>query len=144
MNKADKINAMLKSQAKIYLGGNLVAHATKIKAKGSLKTSSQKCLGNKTDHLRITGYTITVEMGMYKVDDFGLNILKRVKNGATPSCDIEVIETDTSSDYYKKYGAKSVVLKDCVPTGDISLADFEASSTDFVEETIAFQASDFA
>lgn len=133
------VNPMLKTEGKVFIDGEEIIQAKKINVKVSLNNSTSKPLGVKTEKTRTTGYKITVEVGMYKTNKFGSMIVKKyLDKGLTPEFTIQALNNDKGSDFFKKYGNDVVTITGCVPTGDITMMDLDASSTDYVEETITF------
>ena len=63
---------------------------------------------------------------------------KYVDKGLTPSFTIQALNNDKGSDFFSQFGNDVVTVTGCVPTGDLTLLDLDASSTDYVEETITF------
>ena len=51
------------------------------------------------------------------------------------------MNNDKGSDFFRKYGNDTITVTGCVPTGDLNLIDLDASTTDYVEETITFKGS---
>lgn len=136
----DNVNPQLKSEGKLFIDGEEFAQAKKVTIKVTLSNAKSKVLGDKTSKTRTVGYDIKVEIGMYKTNRFGLKILKDyVDKGLTPSFTIQALNNDKGSDFFKQFGNDTVTVTDCVPTGDLTLLDLDASSTDYVEDTISFE-----
>ncbi len=138
------INPMLKTEGELFINGEKFAQAKKVLIKVSLNNSTSKPLGVKTEKTRTTGYKISVEVGMYKTNKFGVSIVKNyLDKGLTPEFTIQALNNDKGSDFFKQFGNDVVTITGCVPTGDLTLLDLDSSSTDYVEETINFSGYQF-
>ena len=128
------MSPQLKTEGKVFIDGEEFLNAKKVLIKATLNNSQSKTLKTRT-----VGYDISVEVGTYKANKFGVNILKKyVDKGLTPSFTIQALNNDKGSDFFSQFGNDVVTVTGCVPTGDLTLLDLDASSTDYVEETITF------
>ena len=133
------MSPQLKTEGKVFIDGEEFLNAKEVLIKATLNNSQSKTLGVKTQKTRTVGYDISVEVGTYKANKFGVNILKKyVDKGLTPSFTIQALNNDKGSDFFSQFGNDVVTVTGCVPTGDLTLLDLDASSTDYVEETITF------
>lgn len=135
----NKVNPILKSEGKLFIDGEEFAQAKKVLIKATITNAKSKPLGCKSQKSRTTGYDISVEIGMYKTNKFGNDIIKKyIDKGLTPELTVQALNNDKGSDFFKQFGNDVVTVTGCVPTGDITLLDLDASSTDYVEDTITF------
>lgn len=138
------ISPMLKTEGKLFIDGEEFAQAKKVLIKVTLNNSKSKPLGVKTEKTRTVGYTISVEVGLFKTNKFAVSIVKNyLDKGLTPEFTIQALNNDKGSDFFKKYGNDVVTVTGCVPTGDLTMIDLDSSSTDYVEETINFSGYQF-
>lgn len=140
---ANKVtNPMLKSEGKLYIDGEQVLDARKVLIKVSINNTESKRLGDRTTSSRTVGYDISVEISQYKSNKFAINIVKKYLDaGLTPKFKVQAMNNDKGSDFFSKYGNDTITVTGCVPTGDLNLIDLDASTTDYVEETITFKGS---
>nr|DAE95924.1 MAG TPA: tail tube protein [Caudoviricetes sp.] len=140
---ANKVtNPMLKSEGKLYINGEQVLDARKVLIKVSINNTESKRLGDRTTSSRTVGYDISVEISQYKSNKFAIDIIKKyLDNGLTPKFKVQAMNNDKGSDFFRKYGNDTITVTGCVPTGDLNLVDLDASTTDYVEETITFKGS---
>lgn len=140
---ANKVtNPMLKSEGKLYIDGEQVIDARKVLIKVSINNTESKRLGDRTTSSRTVGYDISVEISQYKSNKFAVDIIKKYLDvGLTPKFKIQAMNNDKGSDFFSKYGNDTITVTGCVPTGDLNLIDLDASTTDYVEETITFKGS---
>lgn len=140
---ANKVtNPMLKSEGKLYINGEQVLDARKVLIKVSINNTESKRLGDRTTSSRTVGYDISVEISQYKSNKFAIDIIKKyLDTGLTPKFKVQAMNNDKGSDFFRKYGNDTITVTGCVPTGDLSLIDLDASTTDYVEETITFKGS---
>lgn len=140
---ANKVtNPMLKSEGKLYINGEQVLDARKVLIKVSINNTESKRLGDRTTSSRAVGYDISVEISQYKSNKFAIDIIKKyLDTGLTPKFKVQAMNNDKGSDFFRKYGNDTITVTGCVPTGDLNLIDLDASTTDYVEETITFKGS---
>ena len=140
---ANKVtNPMLKSEGKLYIDGEQFLNARKVLIKVSINNTESKRLGDRTTSSRTTGYDISVEISQYKSNKFAIDIIKKyLDTGLTPKFKVQAMNNDKGSDFFRKYGNDTITVTGCVPTGDLNLIDLDASTTDYVEETITFKGS---
>lgn len=140
---ANKVtNPMLKSEGKLYINGEQVIDARKVLIKVSINNTESKRLGDRTTSSRTVGYDISVEISQYKSNKFAVDIIKKYLDvGLTPKFKVQAMNNDKGSDFFSKYGNDTITVTGCVPTGDLNLMDLDASTTDYVEETITFKGS---
>lgn len=140
---ANKVtNPMLKSEGKLYIDGEQVIDARKVLIKVSINNTESKRLGDRTTSSRTVGYDISVEISQYKSNKFAIDIIKKyLDTGLTPKFKVQAMNNDKGSDFFRKYGNDTITVTGCVPTGDLNLIDLDASTTDYVEETITFKGS---
>lgn len=140
---ANKVtNPMLKSEGKLYINGEQVLDARKVLIKVSINNTESKRLGDRTTSSRTVGYDISVEISQYKSNKFAIDIIKKyLDTGLTPKFKVQAMNNDKGSDFFRKYGNDTITVTGCVPTGDLNLLDLDASTTDYVEETITFKGS---
>lgn len=140
---ANKVtNPMLKSEGKLYINGEQVLDARKVLIKVSINNTESKRLGDRTTSSRTVGYDISVEISQYKSNKFAIDIIKKyLDTGLTPKFKVQAMNNDKGSDFFRKYGNDTITVTGCVPTGDLNLVDLDASTTDYVEETITFKGS---
>lgn len=140
---ANKVtNPMLKSEGKLYIDGEQFLNARKVLIKVSINNTESKRLGDRTTSSRTTGYDISVEISQYKSNKFAVDIVKKYLDvGLTPKFKVQAMNNDKGSDFFSKYGNDTITVTGCVPTGDLNLMDLDASTTDYVEETITFKGS---
>lgn len=140
---ANKVtNPMLKSEGKLYINGEQVLDARKVLIKVSINNTESKRLGDRTTSSRTVGYDVSVEISQYKSNKFAIDIIKKyLDTGLTPKFKIQAMNNDKGSDFFRKYGNDTITVTGCVPTGDLNLIDLDASTTDYVEETITFKGS---
>ncbi len=140
---ANKVtNPMLKSEGKLYINGEQVFDARKVLIKVSINNTESKRLGDRTTSSRTVGYDISVEISQYKSNKFAIDIIKKyLDTGLTPKFKVQAMNNDKGSDFFRKYGNDTITVTGCVPTGDLNLIDLDASTTDYVEETITFKGS---
>lgn len=140
---ANKVtNPMLKSEGKLYIDGEQVLDARKVLIKVSINNTESKRLGDRTTSSRTVGYDISVEISQYKSNKFAIDIIKKyLDTGLTPKFKVQAMNNDKGSDFFRKYGNDTITVTGCVPTGDLNLIDLDASTTDYVEETITFKGS---
>lgn len=140
---ANKVtNPMLKSEGKLYIDGEQFLNARKVLIKVSINNTESKRLGDRTTSSRTTGYDISVEISQYKSNKFAVDIVKKYLDvGLTPKFKVQAMNNDKGSDFFSKYGNDTITVTGCVPTGDLNLIDLDASTTDYVEETITFKGS---
>ncbi len=140
---ANKVtNPMLKSEGKLYINGEQVLDARKVLIKVSINNTESKRLGDRTTSSRTVGYDISVEISQYKSNKFAIDIIKKyLDTGLTPKFKVQAMNNDKGSDFFRKYGNDTITVTGCVPTGDLNLIDLDASTTDYVEETITFKGS---
>lgn len=140
---ANKVtNPMLKSEGKLYIDGEQFLNARKVLIKVSINNTESKRLGDRTTSSRTTGYDISVEISQYKSNKFAVDIVKKYLDvGLTPKFKVQAMNNDKGSDFFSKYGNDTITVTGCVPTGDLNLVDLDASTTDYVEETITFKGS---
>lgn len=140
---ANKVtNPMLKSEGKLYIDGEQVIDARKVLIKVSINNTESKRLGDRTTSSRTVGYDISVEISQYKSNKFAVDIIKKYLDvGLTPKFKVQAMNNDKGSDFFSKYGNDTITVTGCVPTGDLNLIDLDASTTDYVEETITFKGS---
>lgn len=135
-------NPMLKSEGKLYINGEQVLDARKVLIKVSINNTESKRLGDRTTSSRTVGYDISVEISQYKSNKFAIDIIKKyLDTGLTPKFKVQAMNNDKGSDFFRKYGNDTITVTGCVPTGDLNLIDLDASTTDYVEETITFKGS---
>ena len=140
---ANKVtNPMLKSEGKLYINGEQVLDARKVLIKVSINNTESKRLGDRTTSSRTVGYDISVEISQYKSNKFAIDIIKKyLDTGLTPKFQVQALNNDKGSDFFRKYGNDTITVTGCVPTGDLNLIDLDASTTDYVEETITSKGS---
>lgn len=140
---ANKVtNPMLKSEGKLYINGEQVLDARKVLIKVSINNTESKRLGDRTTSSRTVGYDVSVEISQYKSNKFAIDIIKKyLDTGLTPKFKVQAMNNDKGSDFFRKYGNDTITVTGCVPTGDLNLIDLDASTTDYVEETITFKGS---
>ena len=135
-------NPMLKSEGKLYIDGEQFLNARKVLIKVSINNTESKRLGDRTTSSRTVGYDISVEISQYKSNKFAVDIVKKYLDvGLTPKFKVQAMNNDKGSDFFSKYGNDTITVTGCVPTGDLNLIDLDASTTDYVEETITFKGS---
>ena len=134
-----KVNPQLKSEGKLFLDGEHCLSAKGINIKATLNNSTSKCLGDKSPSHRNVSYDLASTVTRYKVEPFGKKvILNYIEKGITPEFTIQAMNNDAGSDFFKQFGDDTVTVTGAVLSGDLSLIDLDASSTDYVEETLNF------
>ena len=73
-----------------------------------------------------------------------VKIQEYLETGVTPEFTMTGIMNDKGSDYYQKYGYKTITVLGCVLTGDITLMSLDASSNGVREDTVSFSAKTIA
>lgn len=131
------------SEGKVFIKGIEAYNHVKFEVKVTPTVWEGAKLGERTSSTRYTRCKITGSI-THRVATPWLEdaISKYLKTGVTPEFTMTGIMDDKGSDYYRKYGSKTVTVVGCVLTGDITLMSLDASSDGVREDTITFNAKD--
>ena len=112
---------ILGTHATIKLNGELVAEATGLEAKVTIKKEEVKMLGDIHTRYKIVGLEGKGTLKLNKVYSRFIDLLSDdMKDGKDTVCTIESLLADPKSD-----GTEGILLKDCI-FDELTLADFEA------------------
>lgn len=137
---------MLKCSGKVLLNGEEFIAAKSMKVEVAINSSSYKSVGDRNSRDRIINGDPTTTITNYKVNKFALNLYKDyISKGLTPNFKIVGQVIDEGSGYFSQYKKNdTITIKNAIPTGNITLFDLEAASTDFVEETLTLKGGDIS
>lgn len=128
-------------EGKVFIDGVEVYNHVKFELKFNPKVWNGSRLGERTPSSRWVGAEITGSITHRVATPWLEDILQKyLESGITPELQITGIMDDKGSDYYQKYGSKTVTALGCVLTGDITLMSLDASSDGVREDTITFNA----
>lgn len=136
-----KIKPMLKCKGSVTFNGEELFSVETAQVVATINSNKHKSLGNDSSTTRIINADLKTTLKRYKVDNYVLNLYKNyISKGVTPELTLVLQNNDKSSSYFDKYKKNNTItIKGAVPTGDITLMDLDASSSDFVEEELTFE-----
>lgn len=129
-------------EGQVFLDGVKIMDAANLEVNFSPDVVESRALKEKGMSRRWLGMDITGTLTEYRTTPWVKNaIQKYLDSGATPEFTIQGVQDDHNSDYYDNYGEVTVTLVGCVPTGDLSLINFDAEG-ELLQDEIEFGAND--
>lgn len=130
------------SEGKAFLDGVEVMDCVTCTITVAVQTWTGKQLGERTPSTKVTGYNPTVNITRRRNTPWLKEMFaKYIKEGKTPEFTIQGIMQDEHSDYYSEHGSDTITAVGCVPTGNLTLLNLNASE-DILEDQLTFNAKD--
>ena len=129
-------NVINGSWAEVWINGELVANATGLQAKVSLKTAEVHMCKSLAKHTKVVGYEGKGTLKLNKVDSMFIKLMsENMKKGKQTKCTLISKLADPDA-----LGVERVCLKDCV-FEELTLANWESKKNG--QESIPFSFSDW-
>lgn len=137
-----EVKRMSAREGRAFVSGTQVNSLIKLSAVFTPEISKKRVVGQRGMSSKVLGYDLTGTITQFKNTPWIRNAIKTYQQtGVFPKFDIQAVQDDKDSDYYKNFGEDRVQLIGVQLEGDLPVLGIDAEGEE-IQEEVSFSAAE--